>query len=145
MNWKNVFHLIGIDRKSGRFLRGRRLTRFRESRVFTYVLYGGALVLGLVVGALAGIFYVSASATDPNFAALANQGMLSLFLGLPTLVLICSLVLTMMQQIQRSGARFTTQAPYWLPITWEEHTLASILTNLLGIPLVSIVFIAPAI
>jgi len=145
MNWKNVLHLIRIDMKSGRFLRGRRLTRFRESRVFTYVLYGGALVLGLVVGALAGVFYVSTSATDPNFAALANQVMLNLFFGLPTLVLIYSLVFTTMQQIQRSGAKFSTQAPYWLPITWGEHTLASILTSLFGFPLVSIVFIAPAI
>ena len=24
---------------------------------------------------------------------------------------------------------------YWLPITWEEHTLASILSNLLGWPI----------
>ena len=145
MNWKNVLNLMRIDMKSGRFLRGKRLTRFRETKVFTYVLYGGALVLGLVVGALAGMFYISASATDPNFAALANQGMLSLLLGLPTLVLIYSLVLTMMQQIQRSGAKFSSQAPYWLPITWGEHTLASILGNLFGFPLVSIVFIAPAI
>jgi hypothetical protein len=109
------------------------------------VLYGGALVLGLVVGALAGMFYVSASATDPNFAALANQVMLNLFFGLPTLVLIYSLVFTTMQQIQRSGAKFSVQAPYWLPITWGEHTLASILASLFGFPLVSIVFIAPAI
>jgi hypothetical protein len=145
MNWKNVLHLMQIDMKSGRFLRGKRLTKFRESRIFTYLLYGGALALGLLVGALAGMIYVSASATDPNLATLANQGMLSLFLGLPTLVLIYSLVLTMMQQIQRSGVKFSTQAPYWLPITWGEHTLASILANLLGIPLVSIMFIAPAI
>jgi hypothetical protein len=109
------------------------------------VLYGGSLALGLAVGALAGILYVSASATDPNFAALANQGMLSLFLGLPTMVLIYSLIVTMMQQIQRSGVKFSAQAPYWLPITWGEHTLASILTNLIGFPLVSIVFITPAI
>jgi hypothetical protein len=51
----------------------------------------------------------------------------------------------MMQQIQRSGTRFSTQAPYWLPITWEEHTLASVLADLLGIPIATIAFIAPAI
>ena len=145
MNWKNVLHLLRIDMKSGRFLRGTRLTRFRESRVFTYVLYGGALVLGLAAGALAGMFYVSASAADPNFAALANQVMLNLFFGLPTLVLIYCLVFTAMQQIQRSGVKFSVQAPYWLPITWGEHTLASILASLFGLPLVSIVFIAPTI
>lgn len=145
MNWRNVLHLIRIDRKSGRFLRGTRLRRFHESRVFTYVLYGGALVLGLVAGALAGMFYVAASAADPGFAALANQVMLDLYFGLPTLVLIYSLVFTTMQQIQRSGVKFSVQAPYWLPITWGEHTLASVLASLFGFPLVSIVFIAPAI
>jgi hypothetical protein len=144
VNWKNVLHLVRIDVKSGRLLRGKRLTRFRESRVFTYVLYGGALVLGLVVAALAGMFYNSASAIDPNLPALVDEVMLSLFVSLPTLVLIYSLVLTMMQQIQRSGIKSTIQAPYWLPITWGEHTLASILANLIGIPLVSIMFIAPA-
>jgi hypothetical protein len=50
-----------------------------------------------------------------------------------------------MQQIQRSGVKFSVQAPYWLPITWEEHTLASVVANLLGFPLVSIVFIGSAI
>jgi hypothetical protein len=145
MNWKNVAYLIRIDMKSGRLLRGQRLTRYRESRFFTYLVYGGALALGLAIGALVGVFYGSVTAADPNFAVLINQGMLSLFLSLPTLVLIYSLVLTMMQQIQRSGVKFSSQAPYWLPITWEEHTLASVLANLLGFPLVSIVFIGSAI
>ena len=145
MNWKNVLHLIRIDTKSGRFLRGKRLTKFRESRVFTYVLYGGSLALGLLVGALVGVIYVSASTSVPNLADLVNQGMVSLFLGLPTMVLIYSMIVTMMQQIQRSGVKFSSQAPYWLPITWGEHTLASILANLIGFPLISIVFITPAI
>ena len=142
MNWKNVAHLIGIDMKSGRLLRGKRLTKYRESRIFTYLIYGGAPALGLIVGALIGMSYTSISSTDPDLAALIDQGMLNLLLSLPTLVLIYSLVLTMMQQIQRSGVKFSIQAPYWLPITWEEHTLASVLANLLGFPLVSIMFIA---
>jgi hypothetical protein len=145
MNWKNVAYLIHIDMKSGRLLRGQRLTRYRESRFFTYLVYGGAPALGVAIGALVGVFYRSVTAADPNFAVLINQGMLSLFLSLPTLVLIYSLVLTMMQQIQRSNVKFSSQAPYWLPITWEEHTLASVLANLLGFPLVSIVFIGSAI
>jgi hypothetical protein len=145
MNWKNVAHLIGIDMKSGRLLRGKRLTKYRESRIFTYLIYGGAPALGLIVGALIGMSYTSISSTDPDLAALIDQGMLNLLLSLPTLVLIYSLVLTMMQQIQRSGVKFSIQAPYWLPITWEEHTLASVLANLLGFPLVGIMFIASAI
>jgi hypothetical protein len=145
MNWKNVAQLIRIDTKSGRLLRGRRLTKYRENRLFTYLVYGGALALGLAIGGLVGVYYRSASAADPNFASLVNLGMQNLLLSLPTLVLIYSVVLTMLQQIQRSGAKFSSQAQYWLPITWEEHTLASVLANMLGFSLISIVFIASAI
>jgi len=146
MNWKNVAHLIRVDRKSGRLIRGRRLTRYRESRLFTYLLYGGALALGLAVGTIAGLIYTTVSVVaDPQLIELFHQGLLDLFLSLPTLVLIYSLVFTMMQQIQRSGVKFSVQAPYWLPITWEEHTLASILANLLGFLLASIVFTGSAI
>lgn len=145
MNWRNVINLIRVEMKSGRLLRGQRLTKYRENRFFKYLLYGGALVGGLIVGAVIGEFYTSVSAVDPAFVTMANEGMLSLLITLPTIVLIYSLVLTTMQQIQRSGTRFSTQAPYWLPITWEEHTLASVLADLLGIPLATIAFIAPAI
>jgi len=145
MNWKNVAHLIRVDMKSGRLIRGRRLTKYRESRLFTYLLYGGALTLGLAAGVLAGLFYNSVSVVDPQLRLLFQQGLLNLFLSLPTLILIYSLVFTMMQQIQRSGVKVSVQAPSWLPITWEEHTLASILANLLGFLLVSIVFIGSAI
>ena len=31
---------------------------------------------------------------------------------------------------------------YWLPITWQEHTLASVLANLLGLPLASVIGLA---
>jgi len=145
MNWKNVAHLIRVDRKAGRLVRGQKLTKYRDSRVITYLLYGGALVIGLAVGALVGMFYESSLATDPNLAGSLDETLQSVFLSLPTLVLIYSLVFTMFQQIQRSGVRLSYQAPYWLPITWEEHTLASVLANLFGFPLVSIVFIASAI
>jgi len=40
----------------------------------------------------------------------------------------------MMGQIQRMGVRYSIQPPYWLPISWGEHTLASTLANLIGIP-----------
>jgi len=145
MNWKNVAHLIRVDMKSGRLIRGRRLTKYRERKLFTYLLYGGALTFGLAAGTLAGVVYNTISVVDQELKGLFQQGLLSLFLSLPTLVLIYSLVFTMMQQIQRSGVKFSVQAPYWLPITWEEHTLASTLANLLGFPMVSIVFIGSAI
>ena len=143
MNWKIVAHLIRVDQKSGRLIRGGRLSGAFERKLLRYILYGGALVLGVAVGYIAGYFYSSISAIDPQTKALVDLVLLSLSLSLPTLVLIYSLVFTFMQQIQRSGARFTIQAPYWLPITWSEHTLASLLANLIGFPLISIAFIAP--
>ena len=66
-------------------------------------------------------------------------------LSLPTMVLVFSLIFTMMQQIQRSGISSVNQSPYWLPMTWQEHTLASILAALLGLPLMTIALIAPAV
>jgi hypothetical protein len=145
MNWKNVLILMQVDRKSGRLIRGRKLTKYRENKFFAYWAYWIALALGLAVGVLVGLAYNSISAGGPNLQAQFQLGTLSLFLSLPTLVLIYSLVFTMMQQIQRSGVKFSSQAPYWLPITWQEHTLASILANLMGFPLASILFIGSAI
>ena len=145
MNWKNVVRLMRVDTKSGRLIRGGRFARFWENKLLTYLLYGGALALGTAVGVLVGYFYNVFSPFDPQLRTLFIEGLLSLFLSLPTLVLIYSLVFTMMQQIRRSGTKLSVQVPYWLPITWEEHTLASALANLLGFPLISVVFIGSAI
>jgi len=143
MNWKNVVQLISVDVKSGRLVRGQRFRRYRESRLFQYVLYGGACVLGLAIGLVVGNFYNGV--TDPEMRALFHQGALNFFLSLPTLVLIYSLIFTMMGQIQRAGVKASIQPPYWLPITWEEHTLVSTLANLLGFSLASIILISSGI
>jgi len=144
MNWKNVLRLMRVDRKSGRLLRGK-FTKYRENKFFAYWAYWVALAIGLAVGVLVSWVYTSISAGDLTFQAQFQLGALSLFLSLPTLVLILSIVFTMMQQIQRSGVKSSSQVPYWLPITWQEHALASILASLLGFPLASIVFIGSAI
>jgi len=145
MNWKNVAYLIRVDRKSGRLIRGKKLTKYRENRFLAYWAYWVALAVGLAIGLAVGVVSNYILAADPSLSALFQQGTVSLFLSLPTLVLIYSLVFTMLQQIQRSGVRFSSQVPYWLPITWQEHTLASILASLLGFPLISIVFISSVI
>lgn len=143
MNWKNVVRLISIDIRSGRLIRGQRLRRYRESRIFQYLLYGGACVLGLAIGLAVGNFYNGMP--DPELKRLFDEGARSLFPSLPTLILFSSMVFTMMGQIQRAGVRSSIQPPYWLPITWEEHTLASTLAHLIGVPLVSIILIGSAI
>ncbi len=145
MNWKNVLSLMRVERKAGRLIRGRKLTRYRESGFRAYWPYWVGLALGIVAGLLAGIIYNIASAAESELSALFQQGALSIFLSLPTLVLVYSLVFTTMQQIQRSGVRASSQVPYWLPVTWQEHTLASILASLMGFPLASVVFITSAI
>ena len=143
MNWKNVAFLVSVERKSGRLLRGQRLTRYTENRFSAYLFYIIALAVGLLVGLLAGYGYVGylTSATLSDQPTLIGLELMinNVFLSLPTIVLVSSLVFTMMNQIQRSGIKSTSQVPYWLPITWQEHTLASILANLLGFPLIIIV------
>jgi len=145
MNWKNVLSLMQVERKSSRLIRGKKLTKYRESGFFAYWPYWAGLALGIAVGVLAGIIYNFTSTADPRLHALFQEGVLSIFLSLPTLVLVYSLVFTTMQQIQRSGVRASSQVPYWLPVTWQEHTLASILASLLGFPLASVIFITSAI
>jgi hypothetical protein len=142
MNWKNVLNLMQVERKSSRLIRGQKTTKYRENRVLAYWPYWLALGIGLAVGVLAGVIYNFATAAEPELLTLFQEGTKSLFFALPTLVLVYSLVFTMMQQIRISGVRTSTQAPYWLPVTWQEHTMASILASLMGFPMASVVFIA---
>jgi hypothetical protein len=141
MNWKNVLILMQVERKSSRLLRGKKLTRYRENRFLAYWPYWLALALGIAGGVLVGVIYNFATTADPELLNLFQEGTLSLFFSLPTLVLVYSLVFTMMQQIRRSGVKTSSQVPYWLPVTWQEHTIASILASLMGFPLASVVFI----
>ena len=68
-----------------------------------------------------------------------RNGSLSIFVILPTVILIFSFVFTLLQQIQLAGIKATGQVMYWLPITWQEQTLASILSNLLGLPIAFVI------
>ncbi len=146
MNWKKVLQLIRVDRKSGRLLRGQRLIKYnvKRNRLFSYLTYGLPVAIGLAIGLLAVYFYNSLAIND-EIKNLFNPGFQSLLLSLPTMVLIFSLIFTMLMQIQRSGTRFSRQAPYWLPVTWQEHTLASILAEMLGFPIMAVLFISAVI
>jgi hypothetical protein len=145
MNWKNVFSLMQVERKSGRLIRGQKLTRYRENRFLAYWPYWLALGVGIAGGVLAGYIYNFATTSDPELLNLFQEGTLSIFFSLPTLVLVYSLVFTTMQQIRISGVKTSSQVPFWLPVTWQEHTMASVLASLMGFPLASVVFITAAI
>jgi hypothetical protein len=146
MNWKNVFSLMQVERKSGRLVRGQKTTKYRENRFLAYWPYWVALGAGIAAGVLAGFIYNFATTADPELLNLFQEGAVRLFFSsLPTLVLVYSLVFTMMQQIRLSGVKTSSQVPYWLPVTWQEHTMASILASLMGFPLASVVFITSVI
>jgi hypothetical protein len=142
MNWKNVINLMQVERKSGRLIRGQKRTKYHENRFLAYWPYWVALAVGIAGGVLAGVIYNFATTADPELLTMFQDGALSFFFSLPTLVLVYSLVFTMMQQIRLSGVKTSSQVPYWLPVTWQEHTMASILASLMGFPLASVVFIA---
>ena len=140
MNWKNVLFLLRVERKSGRLIRGIKATRYKENSFLAYWPYWVALIIG-VLGGLIANYVVSGiySGQDiTNLPSLRN-GSLSVFVILPTVILIFSFVFTLLQQIQLAGIKATGQVMYWLPITWQEQTLASVLSNLLGLPIAFVI------
>jgi hypothetical protein len=141
MNWKNVLYLLRVERKSGRLIRGVKATRYRESGILAYWPYWVAAIIGVVGGLLANVAVSAIYSSGQVIPGLPSipEAALSFFVSLPTLILILSVVLTMLQQIQLAGVKATTQVLYWLPVTWQEHTLASILANLFGIPLATVI------
>jgi hypothetical protein len=143
MNWKNVLRLVNVNIKSYRVVRGTRFRRFRENKMVTYALYIGACVVGVLAGWLIGNFYSGVS--DLELRTTIFEGAKSLFISLPTIALLYGIVLTQISQFQRIGAKVSIQPVYWFPITWKEHTLASILANLLGVPLIITAFISSGI
>ncbi|MCZ2856732.1 MAG: hypothetical protein O2U62_06530, partial [Candidatus Bathyarchaeota archaeon] len=143
MKWKNVLRLIRVDVKSGRLIRGQKLRRYRKSRVLQYVMYGGSCILGIALGLLVGTVYRGVTDPENKIGLLLNVK--SLFIAAPTLVLTYSLIFTMMRQLQRAGIKASIQPPYWLPIAWEEHTLAAIVANLIGIQLAALLSTVSAI
>jgi hypothetical protein len=136
MNWKNVLFLLRVERKSGRLIRGIKTTRYRENSILAYWPYWVALIIGVVSGLIANVVVsgIYSNKTIPNLPSLFD-GSISIFITLPTIVLVFSFVFTLLQQIQVAGIRTTGQVMYWLPITWQEQTMASILSNLLGLPI----------
>ena len=149
MNWKNVLYLLRVERKSSRLLRGIKATHYREHRILAYWPYWLAGIIGIVGGLLSNLIIqslYSVPSTDiPGGLPLLAEAANSFFVSLPTIILIMALIFTMFQQIQLAGLKKTSQVMYWLPVTWQEHTLASILSNLLGLPIALVIGFAAGI
>ena len=142
MNWKNVLLLIQIERKSGRLVRGVNPTKYKENRFLANWLH----LIAIVIGVVAGIFALFLSGFIADFLGVDIQSFAAhVFVTLPTIVLIANIIMGMLYQLQRSGVKMQAEAPYWLPITWQEHTLASVIAGLLGIPLGIVLAISSAI
>ncbi|MCL2431830.1 MAG: hypothetical protein LBH74_00595 [Nitrososphaerota archaeon] len=146
MNWRTVRYLISVERKSSRLLRGVKTTRYHEHRIIAYWPYWVSAIIGLVGGYLATVLTdaIYASSEQNMFVPL-DKATLSVFVALPTIIMVGCVVLTMLQQIQLAGMKATRVVNYWLPITWQEHTLASILSNLLGFPLAIVIGVSAGI
>jgi hypothetical protein len=102
---------------------------FQDKRWKQYAFYGAAVILGALAGAGVGYFYYLVP--DEAIRQTLVQAEVSFFVSLPTLCILYSLVLTMMFQIQSSGAKASVQPVYWFPVTWEEHTVASAASSML--------------
>src|SRR5512147_2399559 len=126
MNWKNVLYLLRVERKSGRLVRGVKATRYRENGVLAYWPYWVAVIIGVAIGLLANLATCAIYADPSVIPGLQSldEAAASFFVSMPTLILILALVFTMFQQIQLSGIKKSSQIMYWLPLTWQEHTLA---------------------
>ena len=139
MNWKNVLYLLRVDRKSGRLIRGIKATRYRENSFLAYWPYWTAAIVGIAGGLLASWIASTVYSSGAIGLPPLQQGTLNVFTVLPTLVLVSSLIFTLLQQIQLAGLKPSSQVMYGLPVTWQEHTLASILSNLLGLPIALVI------
>ena len=140
MNWKNVLYLLNVDRKSGRLIRGIKATRYKENTFLAYWPYWTAAIIGIVGGLIANylvvlVYQQGVPSGVPGALPPLGQASVSFFTVLPTLILVASLIFTLLQQIQLAGLKASSQVMYWLPITWQEHTLASVLANLSGWPI----------
>jgi hypothetical protein len=125
----NVLRLTSVYSKSSRLITRKNFRRYIENRLGTYAIYALAIVLGTIGGLLVGYLYMMAP--GPDVQQILRQAILGFFVSLPTLSVLYTLFLTMMFQIQRSGARASIQPIYWFPVTWGEHTAASVLSSML--------------
>ncbi len=126
MNFEKVLELVKVYSKTRRALRNEKLRKYTENKTLTYLFYGGALVAGFLIGIFGGLF-----ASDAGLHAL----ILGYFPVIPTTLFLIALFFSISGKTSRMQEETNAEISPWLPITWEEHTLASLLVNFTGVPL----------
>ncbi len=133
MMWKNVSRLVGVYVKSERLLKKNRLMKYRENRLGPYLLVAVVCLAGAAMGLLAG--FLLSSTGDTANTSLLYDSVASVLFTLPIMCILYSLMLTQLYQIRRTGVKASTQPVYWFPVTWGEHTMASMIAGIIGTPL----------
>jgi hypothetical protein len=130
-----------VYRKSYRLIVKGKFRNYKESRWKNYAEYAVLLLIGVAIGILIAAGIGTIASGDRKQLQDAAAG---IFVALPVIAVFYSLYFTQMNQIQRMGANTAVQPIYWFPLTWEEHTLASLLTGMQA-PLVITLILIPII
>jgi hypothetical protein len=130
MSLKNVLRLAGVYSRASRLIPKGKFRRYRENKLETYAIYALAVILGVAGGA--GFGYLYMIAPDADIQALFYQAAVGFLVTMPTLCIMYSTFLAMMFQIRQSGVKASIQPLYWFPVTWVEHTAASVLSSTFG-------------
>ena len=133
MKWKNVARLVNVYIKADRLLKKNRLMKYREKRGESYLLLAVVCLAGAAVGLVAG--FILSGMGDTASTRQLYDSIVSFFFTLPIMCVLYSLILTQLYQFQRAGAKASTQPVYWFPVSWGEHTMASVITGMIGTPL----------
>ena len=145
MSWKNVLRLYGVYRKSYRLIAKDKFRNYEESRWKNYAGYAVLLLIGVSVGIMLAFAVGTAwHGAAPGDRTSIQDAAAGIFVALPVIAVFYSLYFTQMSQIQRMGANTAVQPIYWFPLTWSEHTLASLLTSM-AMPLVITLILIPVI
>lgn len=140
MSLKNVLRLYGVYSKSYRLIAKGKFRNYRDNRWKNYAAYMLLLLLGAGIG---GLIALGINAIGGDMVQI-RDGAAGIFVSLPVIAVLYSLYFTQMSQIQRMGANTMVQPIYWFPVTWEEHTLASILMSMTA-PLAITLILIPVI
>ncbi len=133
MKWKNVSRLVSVYIKADRLLKKNRLMKYREKRWGSYLMLAAICLAGAAIGLVAG--FTLSSMGDTATTKQLYDSVVSFFFTLPVMCILYSLILTQLYQFQRAGVKASTQPVYWFPVSWGEHTMASVITGMIGTPL----------